>query len=236
METLTVKGRDTMNENIIEELLHAQKADMPSEFKSNPIISRGDGDLPVPIVVNKLDDSNYYYVWDTRTFERVPVLGYMLSKVLNRTRPDGSRRFTTADPRKQPVHGNIKCMLHPDSSDREHYNSLGFRICMKSNITNNFQLKEHMRKKHKQEWSAIQAEIADRERQEDRDAQKVLYESLARTVKAPEIKLVEVEEEDINDEDITKELSPTEYVCTRCNRIHRETSNLGHRHLKYRRE
>lgn len=208
-------------DTLIEEMLRdAKKVELPSELTKNPIIHRGDDSLEAPMVVKEVSGSGYVYVWDTRTFERTPVLYYMLGKVLRRRRQDGSYRFTTRDPGKKPERGTIKCLLHPDSPDRKHYDELGFRICKKSNITNDYQLKQHMKKKHKEEWAAIEAEQKERERQEDRQLQQALLRG----------RVMEIEEDD---EDEDRELLEGEYRCSKCGKIHRETSKLGKKHLKY---
>ena len=98
----------------------------------------------------------------------------MLPSKLRTRRKDGSFRFTPIDPKQKPKRGTVKCLLHKDSENRAHYDKLGFRVCPKDNITNEYQLKQHMNKKHPQEWKAIEDEKKDRERQEDRELQKLI--------------------------------------------------------------
>lgn len=179
------------NETLIQEMLRdAQKTEIPSELRENPIIHRGDEEMPAPMTVKEISGPGYVWIWDTRTFKKVPVLYYMLPSKLRQRRPDGSYRFTTTDPGKQPVRGTIKCMLHKDSPERAHYDELGFRVCIKDNITNDYQLKQHMRKKHPQEWAAIEEARKEKERQEDRELQRLLL-----TSKLPEAPIKEPEEE-----------------------------------------
>lgn len=166
------------NEALIQEMLRdAKTADLPSDLKTNPVISRGDGTLPAPMTVKEISGSGYVWVWDSRTYEKIPILYYMLPSKLRQRREDGSFRFTTTDPGKKPTRGAILCMLHKDGENREGYDALGFRHCKKSNITNAYQLTEHMRKKHPQEWNAIKAEKEDREKVEDRELQRMLLKS-----------------------------------------------------------
>ncbi|KKK87655.1 hypothetical protein LCGC14_2751090, partial [marine sediment metagenome] len=66
----------------------------------------------------------------------------------------------------------------------------GLRTCKKSNIINEFEVKMHMQKKHPKEWQAIEDQRKERERQEDRQFQKTLYEAVGskekvETTKAP---------------------------------------------------
>jgi hypothetical protein len=164
------------NESLIQEMLSkAQPADIN---RMESIVSKGaDSDAPVPMVAKQVSSSGYFWIWDTRTFEKVPVLSYLLAKKLRQRREDGSYRFTTIDPKKLPHRGNIKCMLHPEHENREHYKELGFPECRKATILNEYQLKRHMALKHKQEWAAIQAEIEEKKREEDRDLQRLLLQS-----------------------------------------------------------
>ncbi|KKK86865.1 hypothetical protein LCGC14_2758980 [marine sediment metagenome] len=129
---------DTLTDNeslIAEQLRDAKLVDLPSELKANPVIHRGDEELEAPMTVKELSSAGYVYIWDSRTFERAPVLYYMLPSILRRRREDGSFIWTTNDPHKQPEMGHMKCLLHKDSPDRKEYDKMGFRACKKSNIT-----------------------------------------------------------------------------------------------------
>lgn len=174
---------DTLKENdalIAEALRDAKITELPSELTKNPVIHRGDGDLAAPMTVNHISSAGYVYVWETDTHEKVPILYYMLAQKLRQRRPDGSFRFTTVDPGENPRRGKIKCLLHPEGADREHYDELGFRTCPKANITNNYQLQQHMVKRHPQEWAAIKAERDEAQREEDRQLQRLLLENQLR--------------------------------------------------------
>ena len=168
---------DTQKENealIAEMLRDAKKVELPGELTRNPVIHKGDERQPAPMTVKEISSAGYVYIWETDTYEKVPVLYYMLAQKLRQRRPDGSFRFTTIDPHKQPKRGTIKCMLHEESENRKHYDELGFRTCPKSNITNPYQLTQHMKKRHPQEWAAIEQESKAKEREEDRSLQKLL--------------------------------------------------------------
>jgi len=177
------------NEALIQEQLRdAQLVDLPSELKANPVIHRGDEELPSPMTVRQLSSAGYVYVWDTRTYERAPVLYYMLPSVLKRRRQDGSFVWTTNDPKQKPKRGTLKCFLHPDSPDRKLYDTMGLRTCRKDNITNNYEVQQHMLKKHAKEWAAIETMIKEKERQEDRKLQQAILSSF--TKKQEEMKFV----------------------------------------------
>jgi len=174
--------QDPEREKIIQEMLRdaeSKKVELPSELSKEPVIHRGDEEVPAPMVVNKVNTAGYVYVWDSRTYEKIPVLYYMLSQILRQRREDGSYRFTTSDPGKLPKRGTLKCLLHKDDPNREHYDELGFHVCPKDNIPNPYQVSQHMRKKHPAEWAAIEEERKNRERQEDRELQKMLVTTVA---------------------------------------------------------
>uniref|UniRef100_A0A6M3LQ40 Uncharacterized protein n=1 Tax=viral metagenome TaxID=1070528 RepID=A0A6M3LQ40_9ZZZZ len=166
-------------ESLVQEMLRdAKTAEMPSDLKTHPIIHSGDGTLEAPMTVKEISGAGYVWVWDTRTYDQIPVLSYMLPSKLRSRRPDGSFRFTTVNPGKLPKRGTVKCFLHPGSDNRKHYDELGFRVCNKSNITNQYQLQQHMKKKHPQEWEAIEQERAATERREDRELQQLLIKGV----------------------------------------------------------
>jgi len=68
----------------------------------------------------------------------------------------------------------LKCLLHPDNETRKHYDALGFGVCKKSNLVSEFQVDQHMQKKHKAEYKTIQAEIAKKEKDDDRAFQRAM--------------------------------------------------------------
>jgi len=174
------------NEGLIAEMLRdAKVAEVPSQLE--PVVHRGDTELPAPMTVKELSNAGYVWAWDTRTLDKVPILYYMLPSKLKVRRPDGSYRFTTNDPGKSPKRGTNKCLLHADGPNRKHYNELGFRLCpsSKDNITNPYQVIQHMKKKHPQEWAAIEEERKIQERQEDRELQIGMLKSVTKTKEAP---------------------------------------------------
>jgi len=175
------------NEALIAEMLsHAERVELPSELSQNPVVHKGDEALPAPMTVKELSSAGYVYVWETRSYERIPILFYMLSSKLRQRRPDGSYRFTTVAPKEKPFRGTTKCLLHPLAENRKHFDDLGFRVCNKSNITNPHQLRLHMMHRHPQEWAAIEQERIDMERQEDRALQRLLLSNQMKQEKVEE--------------------------------------------------
>jgi len=187
-ETQKKEPLDPERENLIQEMLReANKTELPSDLIRNPVIHKGDETLPAPMVVNKITSAGYVYVWDSRTFKRVPVLYYMLPQILRQRRQDRSYRWTVSDPGKLPQRGMLKCLLHKDSPDRAHYDSLGFRVCPKDNLTNPYEVRRHMQLKHKAEWAGIEQEKLERERKEDRDIQRMLAEAMVGKMNPPAV-------------------------------------------------
>ena len=173
-DTLT-KETATERENLIAEMLRdAKRVELPSELTKEPVISRGEETAGAPTIVREISSAGYVYVWDTRTYDKVPVLYYRLPQVLRQRRPDGSYQFTTRDPGRLPIRGAVKCLLHKDDKNRAHYTELGFRVCPKENLPNLYQLRRHMMLRHSQEWAAIELERQEKERAEDRALQRLL--------------------------------------------------------------
>lgn len=199
MEDTLQKNIELENEALIQEMLRsAQPTEIESEFSKNPIIHKGDETAPAPIVVNKISSAGYVYVWETDTHEKIPILYYMLPSKLRSRRPDGSYRFTTIDPGVKPVRGAVKCMLHKDAENREHYRELGFRTCPKNTLTSQYQLDQHMAKRHPQEWAAIKSEKAAKEREEDRALQRLLISRQLRNSEDPELYVSDKDKKKLN--------------------------------------
>jgi hypothetical protein len=193
----------------LQELLRSAKSTQePGD--PNKVISKGD-DNSAPMVVTSLKSAGYSFIWDTETHEKSVTNNNMLPAQLRKKRPDGSRVFTTVDPKIAPTRGALRCMLHPENTDRIYFDSLGLPVCMKSNLTSPFQVKRHMQKRHRQEWETIESEK--KEKADIRNVQ--LQESL---IKAAGGQVPEAPKEpDIIVPEEKRELyvSPNEYVSRR---------------------
>ena len=217
MEATQKQPIDPERENLIQQMLRdAQKTDLSSDLTKNPVIHRGDTELPAPMIVNKITSAGYVYCWDTRSFFKAPVLYYMLPQILRQRRVDGSYRWTVTDPKQEPKRGTYKCMLHKDDPNRAHYDDIGFRACPKENITNPYQVSQHMRSKHRVEWAAIEKERIDRERQEDRKLQQLMVESIARKPIEPTQPIAETTRTIIVENVTEKEAKKTTFICDAC--------------------
>ena len=129
-------------------------------------------------IEGKVDDVEYMqpaevlsggqvYIYDTKTGERSICRRNILPTKLSLRRPDGSLVFTTIQPKVKPKRGHLKCMLHPDER-KPIYDTWGFAVCKKANLTSPFQVRRHMQNRHKQEYEAIKEEQTRLEKEEER--------------------------------------------------------------------
>ena len=159
---------------IEEEMKNAEEAGEPGELKGKQILHKGDEELPSPMMATEIKSAGYVYIYDTKTGDRSLCNRNMLLQHLKKKREDGSIVFTTKDPGFRPPQGELKCMLHPKSPDRKHYDELGLPTCSKDNLKSRFQVIRHMQKRHKMEWLTIEQERVDTEKAEDREFQRQL--------------------------------------------------------------
>ncbi len=162
----------------VEELLaQAQDAAMVYPSDADADVQKETDDLPA-MKASRVSGAGYKYIWDTRTLERFAVLVYMFGQKLKEKRQDGSLRFTSKKPPGVPVQGSLKCWLHAEAPMREHYTAIGLRVCRKSNLTNQYQVEQHCKKKHPQEYATIMSERAEAESQEGLAAQRAQTEAM----------------------------------------------------------
>jgi len=164
------------NEKLIEELvLDAEEAEEPGAVAKEKVISKGDDeDAPVPMILSTLESAGYAIIYETKTGQSSIANKNMLASLLKVKNEDGTRRFTTRKPLKEPKRGTYKCFLHHDNPNRKHYDELGLPTCPKSNIINLYQVEQHMKKRHPASWEAIERERKEEERREERDFQRSL--------------------------------------------------------------
>ena len=173
------------NTQLMEDILrNAAKAPEPGTLELNKTVAEGTKDLPAGVV--ELKSAGYVYIYDTLSGEPSMVNRNMIPSKLQLKRPDGSFVFSLRQTVK-PHRGTLKCMLHADDPNREHYNSIGLAVCGKSNLTSPFQVERHMQKRHRQEWEAIKSEKEHREREEDRDLQRKMVEAMSGVKTAPSV-------------------------------------------------
>ncbi len=157
------------NQPLIEEMLRtAEVAEEPGDIVKNPVIHKGDDEIPSPMV-GKVTSAGYVFIYDTRTGERSKANRNMLPNLLTKAkRPDGSLIFTTIKPPFEPPVGTNKCILHKEAPDRKLYDEMGLPVCPASHLSSPYQVKRHMQKRHPAEWAAIEHERETLDKAEDR--------------------------------------------------------------------
>jgi len=171
------------NDKLIEEMLKDAEG-IAEPGTMGKVIHRGNDEVPAPMTA-KVESAGYVYIYDTVTHERSVCNRNMLPNALKKKRTDGSLVYTTARPGEQPHRGSLKCQLHPDDPNREHYNDLGLATCMKSNLTSPFQVKRHMQKRHPMEFATIEEERIRSEKETDRAFQQAVLGRAVDTIKIP---------------------------------------------------
>jgi len=167
---------------LVEEMENTQVAPEPGMERLRESIGESGQGLPEDArpKIKWISSAGYVYVWDNQTGERSTVNRNMLPTQLRKRRPDGSRVFTTVDPKIPVKSGNLKCMLHAKDPNRSHYDILGLPVCRKFNLTSPYQVKRHMQKRHPQEWATIQEEITRKEKEEERQFRESLVKGAAK--------------------------------------------------------
>jgi hypothetical protein len=158
------------------------------EVAESPITIEGENKVELEAQTAKVESAGYVKIYDTNTGEMSLCNRNMLVHHLKKRRPDNSIVFTTIKPKFAPKRGKLKCLLHPDSPNRAHYDEMGLAVCRKSNITSPYQVIRHMQKRHKVEYGTIKEEEARlekqrerEERQEDRKLQAELLKTATKT-------------------------------------------------------
>lgn len=164
------------NKVLIEEMLaNAKEAPEPGSEESK-IIHSGDTDQPAPIVLHSLVSAGWVYIYETKTGEMSLANRNNLPMLLKVKNKDGTRRFTTKKPPYSPKVGTMKCLLHAENPEREHYDEMGLPTCRKSNLRNRHAVTLHMEKRHPMEWKAIEQERKDNEKKEEREFMRSLMQ------------------------------------------------------------
>lgn len=167
-----------------EQLLAEAGADVEPDtyMKPGEILTRPSADTPWAQRVNSLDFKGYVQVWDTVTGIMSLQPRWLLWQTMTKTRANGSRVFTLHDPKIPQAYGNdLMCPLHPQHPDFPRYKSQGFPECpgKKRHIPHQQALNSHIRHTHKRLWEAMEQDRQDRIREEDRQIQRDLLQTMA---------------------------------------------------------
>lgn len=162
------------NAKLIEEML----LEVKSVPRTAEVIHQGDAAQPAPMVMT-VQDEGLCIIYESTTGEPVTCLRYMLSTLLQAKNKDGSRRFVTSTS-KIPYRGSLKCLLHAENPERQHYNELGLPVCRKSNLTAPYMIEQHMKRRHPTAWAIIERERMDVEKEEQRQYDRGLLSSIVK--------------------------------------------------------
>lgn len=158
------------------------------EFQTGDSLHTESADLPVNINVVEARGGKYYRMWHAEDLtERLIHVNLMNNVIkqrfsvgaqLQNARP-GDRVFVFDRPKARPPELRNRCRLHPDDLDREIWDAMGLPICSKP-LANPYEVDRHMQKKHSTAWGTIERDRLKKERDEDRTAQKVMMDAIAR--------------------------------------------------------
>ena len=106
------------------------------------------------------------------------VLVNMLAKKLTQKLPDG-RKAWSITPTKEYFVGSMKCLLHLEHPRRGEWDAIGLggKECPKANIPSDFELRQHMLHRHRQEWAVMEEAKAAAEREEERAFRRMQMEA-----------------------------------------------------------
>lgn len=152
----------------------------PGTFlQEGEVLSRGDSaEAPVPMRVSDLRYKGYVTVWDTITGAESIQPWWLLWQTMRKAREDGSKVFTRTNPHIPPDHGeDMFCPLNPAAPAAERFSGKGFKACKKQHIPHWDGLQRHIQKSHGRAWKAMERERQDRERNEDRELQRLALSS-----------------------------------------------------------
>lgn len=161
--------------DMIEEIQRrAEMAPEPRDPNADQWVHQADGEVPVNIAIDHVRSAGYRYIYDTRTGDRSSTNLNMLEAQLKKKREDGSVVFSLKKPDVEPVRGQLNCLLHPDDPHRAEYDALGLPVCDRDGVKSPYQVTQHMKHRHSDEWAAIEAERVRAEREADRAFQREL--------------------------------------------------------------
>lgn len=147
-----------------------------------------------PAVMVATTGAGYTTVYHMETGLDSQCSNNMLPAQLRKKLPNGKRAFTinapgtVGGPTTTPTEGTLVCYMNPAHEMYSVCQEFGFTDCVKSNIASPYEVIQHMRHRHKQEWDALE----NRREQADRDENREIQRGMLRAVQG---RPVEVEPE-----------------------------------------
>lgn len=130
------------------------------------------------------DPKDNITMYHTETGEPRTFPKYMAVKTAAKRLRNGQRAFTD-EPVVEFVQGNVKCLLHPDHPRRKELNEIGLsgRTCPAAHLASEYDMSEHMRRKHRRESAVIEQHEMKKRDEEYRAAQAATLELLKKGAK-----------------------------------------------------
>lgn len=192
MEGTQVETQKT-DAQIAESWATAEKAPEPGDSLKEGSIKVAGMPEGLGMRYQSLESAGWVYVYHQETGDRSRINRNMLGMQLRKKLPDGRNAFSIYPPKDakgniiKPARGTIKCMLHKDDPNRENYTRWGFPVCPCDNLKSEHDKIQHMKHRHGREWETIDKDRQDREKQEDRKFQQMLYTKMTESIKPAEI-------------------------------------------------
>jgi len=168
-----------MVEKLIEDTVTLEPGDIQKgDYIRRPQAETEERPEQAGMVVSDLESAGYTYIYDTLSREASLCNNNMLANQRALRRPDGTLVFTLDKPAVPPWRGSIRCFLHQEGPDRALYDSMGFPVCRKATLPNQFQADNHARNKHRDEWNAVLAMRESADKAEERAAQRAIVKAM----------------------------------------------------------
>jgi len=140
--------------------------------------TKGEGQLGLSSTANELT------LWNRETGEPSQVLSDQLRLRLRQRFPAGhplqGERVYTHEKMEPLRRGHELCLLHKDHPQRAEMDEVGFRnkFCRKANLISEYEVQQHLQRKHKKAWEAKREHKQEAERREQMDLMRQQTEAL----------------------------------------------------------
>ncbi len=232
--TQLASNSDDLATLIAEAEIEAETAEamLSPESQVGTIVQSPTPGAPLASRINTITDAGWVRVYRTSTGDMSMVNRNMLAMQLQKLDPDtGERAFTTRKPDIEPKRGTLKCWLHADGQIEDEFGEYGFGVCAKSNLISQYEVEEHVRRKHPREYASINSQRERRREDATAARQDRLIEAVLSGRVSPQEAQVEVVpvEEEANNQSGVGFSNP----CPTCNEM-LDAKNRGGWNLKLR--
>lgn len=174
---------------LLEMMRRAEGAPEPGTLKTGDAI---DSDTPIVGSVQHVSSAGYVTLYNTRTGVPSPFNRNMLPDALRKRHNDPDYPEWLGKPAYevrqtvQPFKGDCLCLLHKDHAERTTFTAMGLGglpVCRAAHLASPYEVEQHMKKKHRREWDAIQNMRAKLEKEEDKARQNRLVDAMISTTR-----------------------------------------------------